>query len=87
MRLGFEFLQQILPEGSFIYVPNPTWHNHFDIIRSSKLQVKEYRYFDAKNRCVSFKGLMTDLAAATNGSVILLHACAHNPTGSDLTPE
>ena len=70
-----------------IFVPNPTWGNHIPIFTDSGLEVRKYRYFDADTCGLDLKGLVADLQAAPNGSIVLLHACAHNPTGVDPTPE
>lgn len=64
-----------------IYVPNPTWGNHIPIFTNSGLEVKKYRYYDAENSDLDFGNMMTDIKNIPKGSIILLHACAHNPTG------
>ncbi len=61
VRLGFEFAKKFLPEGTKVYVPNPTWPNHHNIARMAGLEFKEYRYFDPKTRGVDFNGLVEDL--------------------------
>jgi len=66
-----------------IYVPNPTWGNHIPIFRNSGLEVRRYRYYDAANSDLDFDNLIYDLKDAPEGSCVLLHACAHNPTGMD----
>jgi aspartate aminotransferase len=65
-----------------IYVPNPTWGNHIPIFTNSGLEVKKYRYYDAANSDLDFEGMVSDIKNMPEGSIILLHACAHNPTGS-----
>lgn len=50
-------------------------------------KIETYRYWDEKNKCIDFEGLRSDLESAPEGAVIVLHACAHNPTGSDPTQE
>ena len=85
LRVGFEFISKHLPGE--VYVSNPTWGNHITIIEESKLKVKEYPYFDPKTRGLDFQGMMGSLSKAAPGSVVLLHACAHNPTGVDPTEE
>jgi aspartate aminotransferase, mitochondrial len=66
-----------------IYVPNPTWGNHIPIFRNSGLEVRRYRYYDADKSDLDFENMMNDLKDAPEGSCVLLHACAHNPTGMD----
>jgi len=68
-------------------VPNPTWGNHFPIYQHAGLEVQTYRYWDQKTLGIDMKGLLEDLKSKPAGSVVLLHACAHNPTGVDPTPE
>jgi aspartate aminotransferase len=89
-RIGGHFLSKFVPkpEGMAavpIYIPNPTWGNHISIFRECGMDVRRYRYYDAKTNRLDYDGLMADLKEAPNGSVILLHACAHNPTGCDPT--
>lgn len=66
-----------------IYVPNPTWGNHIPIFQMSGLEVRKYRYYDAANSDLDFAGMVKDIDEMPEGSAILLHACAHNPTGMD----
>lgn len=66
-----------------IYVPNPTWGNHIPIFQNSGLEVRKYRYYDAASSDLDFDGLIKDINDVPEGSAILLHACAHNPTGMD----
>jgi aspartate aminotransferase len=70
-----------------IYVPNPTWGNHIPIFANSGLEVRKYRYYDAAASDLDFDGMIQDMKDMPDGSTILLHACAHNPTGMDPTPE
>ena len=68
-----------------IYVPNPTWGNHIPIFANSGLEVRKYRYYDAAKSDLDFDGMVADLQAVPDKSCVLLHACAHNPTGMDPT--
>jgi len=70
-----------------IYVPNPTWGNHIPIFTNAGLEVRKYRYYDSENSDLDFSGLMDDIKSMPEGSIVLLHACAHNPTGMDPTME
>ena len=72
---------------TMIYVPNPTWGNHIPIFQNSGLQVKKYRYYDAASSDLDFDGMIQDITDMPDGTAILLHACAHNPTGMDPTME
>lgn len=83
--LGFTFISQYLPR--LIYISNPTWLNHKNVIDNCGLKWAEYPYFDAKTRGFNFNGMVSYLEKAVTGSIVLLHACAHNPTGVDPTEE
>lgn len=86
LRVGAEFLARYAPLKT-IWVPIPTWGNHNQIFKFSGLEVKSYRYYDPKTCGFDFAGMVEDLSSAPSGSVVLLHACAHNPTGVDPKPE
>jgi aspartate/tyrosine/aromatic aminotransferase len=86
LRLGAEFIGGYLQVPA-VYVSNPTWGNHIAIFKKAGLEVREYPYFNSETRLLKFDGMCEALNAAPPQSVILLHACAHNPTGVDLTEE
>lgn len=86
LRVGAEFLAKHYHEHS-IYIPVPTWGNHPKIFTLAGLSVKTYRYYNPDTRGLDFQGLLEDLGAAPAGAIVLLHACAHNPTGVDPTIE
>ncbi|XP_065850180.1 aspartate aminotransferase, cytoplasmic [Euphorbia lathyris] len=86
LRVGGEFLARHYHK-LIIYIPQPTWGNHPKIFTLAGLSVKTYRYYDPTTRGLDFQGLLEDLGAAPEGSIVLLHACAHNPTGVDPIPE
>ena len=83
LKLGFEFIKDFYPHNKKILIPNPSWPNHRNVIVRSGLSFEEYRYYDFKNKVLDIEGLLTDLDKAQNNSVVLLHVCAHNPTGMD----
>ncbi|OJA21158.1 hypothetical protein AZE42_04543 [Rhizopogon vesiculosus] len=85
LRIGGAFLARHYPHSKTIYVPSPTWGNHIPLFKDSGLEVKFYRYFDKKTVGLDFEGLKEDLKNAPEGAIVLLHACAHNPTGVDPT--
>lgn len=87
LRIGGAFLARHYPNSKAIYLPTPTWGNHIPLFKDSGLEVCGYRYFDKKTVGLDFEGLKADLLAAPEGAIVLLHACAHNPTGIDPTPE
>lgn len=89
-RIGGHFLSKFVPKPEGldkvpIYIPNPTWGNHIAIFNNCGMDVRRYRYYNTKTNRLDYDGLMEDLKEAPDGSVILLHACAHNPTGCDPT--
>ncbi|XP_015885202.3 aspartate aminotransferase, cytoplasmic [Ziziphus jujuba] len=86
LRVGGEFLARHYHERT-IYIPQPTWGNHPKVFTLSGLSVKTYRYYDPATRGLNFQGLLEDLGSAPSGAIVLLHACAHNPTGVDPTLE
>nr|WPS94675.1 aspartate aminotransferase [Naematelia aurantialba] len=87
LRIGTAFLARFYPGAKAIYLPTPTWGNHIPIAKDSGLEVKQYKYFDKETVGLDFEGMKADIEAAPEGSIILLHACAHNPTGIDPTEE
>ncbi|KAH8920903.1 hypothetical protein BT69DRAFT_1308919 [Atractiella rhizophila] len=87
LRIGAAFLSRWYPHAKTVYLPTPSWGNHTPIMKDSGLEVKQYRYYDKKTVGLDFKGLVEDLKAAPSNSIVLLHACAHNPTGVDPTKE
>jgi len=70
-----------------VFMPSPTWGNHIPLFKHSGLKVNKYRYYDASTCGFDFKGAMDDISKIPENSIILLHACAHNPTGVDPKPE
>lgn len=86
-RLAGDFYARFLGKGSPLYLPDPTWGNHIPIYKDAGLEVKQYRYFDPKTNGLDFKGVLDDVNSAPTGSIFLLHACAHNPTGVDPSEE
>jgi len=81
LRVAGQFLKRFLPNTE-IYLPEPTWGNHKPIFKDSGYNLKSYTYYDGKGG-LNFDGLVKDLTGAPNNSIVLLHACAHNPTGVD----
>ncbi|RMZ90947.1 hypothetical protein DV736_g1819, partial [Chaetothyriales sp. CBS 134916] len=86
LRIGGAFLERFYPYGKTIYVPSPSWANHKAVFTDSGLEVKQYKYYNKDTIGLDFEGLIADLKAAPAKSIVLLHACAHNPTGIDPTP-
>jgi aspartate aminotransferase len=90
VHLGGLFLSKFYSKvnpNSTIYFSNPTWANHNQIFTNVHLPIATYPYFDAKTRGLNFDGMLSALEAAPEKSIVLLHACAHNPTGVDPTQD
>eukprot|EP01062_Namystynia_karyoxenos_P070177 TRINITY_DN65565_c0_g1_i1.p2 TRINITY_DN65565_c0_g1~~TRINITY_DN65565_c0_g1_i1.p2 ORF type:complete len:458 (+),score=160.41 TRINITY_DN65565_c0_g1_i1:96-1376(+) len=87
LRVAGAFLSRFypFPAGKEIYVPKPTWGNHVPIFRDSGIEVKEYTYYNPDTCGLNLSAMLADLEKIPDGSVVLLHACAHNPTGVDPT--
>ena len=84
LKIGADFLKKLNPQAK-VLISDPSWENHRALFTSAGFAVESYRYYDAKNRGVDFAGMLADLHAAAPGTIILLHACCHNPTGYDIT--
>merc|ERR1711963_1130005 len=87
LRIGAEFVSKWWPGNKTIYLPKPSWGNHTPIFKFAGMNVAGYTYYDPSTCGLNFAGAMEDIKNIPEGSVILLHACAHNPTGVDPTPE
>jgi len=87
LRVGAEFLNRICGH-KIVYMSKPSWENHRLVFRNAGFEeVREYTYWDQAKRGFNLEGMLKDLDAAPDGSVIILHGCAHNPTGIDPTEE
>jgi len=84
LRVAGEFIARFMPNAP-LYLPDPTWGNHTVIFKDSGISTKTYRYYNSANHGLDAAGFLQDLKNAPKNSVILLHACAHNPTGVDPT--
>jgi len=87
LRIGAEFISKHWPTNRTIFLPKPTWGNHTPIFKFAGFNVGGYTYYDPSTCGLNFSGAMEDIKNIPEGSVIMLHACAHNPTGVDPTPE
>jgi len=86
LRLGAELVRVATP-GSVVHVSDPTWANHQPLLGSSGLALAPYPYYDPRRRRVDFERMRDHVRSLPARSVLLLHACCHNPTGADLTGE
>ncbi|CDQ57967.1 unnamed protein product [Oncorhynchus mykiss] len=87
LRIGANFLSRFHTEARDVYLPKPSWGNHTPIFRDAGMQLKAYTYYDPKTCGFDFQGALNDISKIPEKSVIMLHACAHNPTGVDPRPE
>jgi aspartate aminotransferase len=87
LRVGAEFLKKYFPYSREVYMSTPSWGNHSPIMSDSGFAVKFFRYYEPATRGFDFNGCMEDINKIPEHSVILIQACAHNPTGVDPTPE
>jgi aromatic-amino-acid transaminase len=85
LKIGADFLKQLLP-NAVVAISDPSWENHRALFETAGFPVQNYRYYDAATHDVNRAGLLEDLNALPSGSIIVLHACCHNPTGVDLSP-
>ena len=86
LKIGADFLKQLLPDA-VVAISDPSWENHRALFETAGFPVQNYRYYDAATHDVNRTGLLEDLNALPDRSIIVLHACCHNPTGVDLSPQ
>ncbi len=84
LKVGADFLKRLSPEAK-VLISDPSWENHRALFTNAGFQVDTYAYYDAAQRGVNFDGMLAALNAAPAGTIIVLHACCHNPTGYDIT--
>ncbi|MBV6290459.1 amino acid aminotransferase [Pseudomonas aegrilactucae] len=85
LKIGADFLKQLSPNAT-VAISDPSWENHRALFETAGFPVQNYRYYDAATHDVNRAGMLEDLNALPSGSIIVLHACCHNPTGVDLSP-
>ena len=85
LKIGADFLKQLQP-GAVVAISDPSWENHRALFETAGFPVRNYRYYDAATHDVNRAGMLEDLNTLPAGSLVVLHACCHNPTGVDLTP-
>ena len=83
LRIGAELIRASQPDA-IVHVSDPTWANHEPLLGSSGLSLQRYPYYEAANRGVAFERMLEHFQRLPHGSIVLLHACCHNPTGADL---
>ena len=84
LKVGADFLKRLYPEAR-VYISDPSWENHRALFESAGFTVENYPYYDSATRGVNFAGMKACLAGLPANSIIVLHACCHNPTGADIS--
>ena len=85
LKLGADFLKRLKPNAQ-VLISDPSWENHRALFESAGFVVGQYPYYDAARRGVDFDAMLAALNSAATGSIAVLHACCHNPTGCDISP-
>ena len=85
LKIGADFLKKLSPNAK-VLISDPSWENHRALFTNAGFEVGTYAYYDAAKRGVNFEGFLASLNAAAAGTIVVLHACCHNPTGYDITP-
>ena len=85
LKIGADFLKGLSPNAT-VLISDPSWENHRALFTNAGFVVDTYAYYDAEKRGVNFEGFLASLNAAAPGTIVVLHACCHNPTGYDITP-
>jgi aromatic-amino-acid transaminase len=86
LKVGADFLRRLEP-GAEVWISDPSWENHRALFENAGFSVKAYPYYDASTRSVDFPAMARALRGMPAGTVVVLHACCHNPTGADLSRE
>jgi aromatic-amino-acid transaminase len=86
LKVGADFLQRFAP-GAAVWISDPSWENHRALFEQAGFTVNAYPYYDAATRGLDFAAMVAGLGKIPAGSIVVLHACCHNPTGVDPTPE
>ena len=85
LKIGADYLHRLLPQAK-LYISDPSWENHRAVFETAGFTVGTYPYYDPETKGVAFDMMKACLNSLTANSIVLLHACCHNPTGADLTP-
>ncbi|HZF83408.1 MAG TPA: amino acid aminotransferase, partial [Burkholderiaceae bacterium] len=85
LKIGADFLKKLSPHAK-VLISDPSWENHRALFTQAGFTVETHPYYDAEKRGVNFEGMLAALNAAPAGTIVVLHACCHNPTGYDITP-
>jgi aromatic-amino-acid transaminase len=83
LRVAADFLLRAAPKAT-VWISNPSWANHQAIFEAAGFPVKDYRYYDKASQGLDGEGFIADLEGVSEGDVVILHGCCHNPSGIDL---
>ena len=86
LKIGADFLKKLKPNAT-VLISDPSWENHRALFTQAGFEVQSHPYYNAAKRGINFDGMLAALNAAAAGTIVVLHACCHNPTGYDITPE
>ncbi len=86
LRLAAEFIKKANADAT-VWVSDPTWANHVPLITSAGLKIEKYPYYDYTSHSVRFEEMLDCLRRVTQGDLVLLHGCCHNPSGADLNQQ
>lgn len=84
LKVGADLLKQMNPSAT-VLLSDPSWENHRALFTRAGFRVDTYRYYDAEAKGIDFDGMLADLRRADAGTIVVLHACCHNPTGYDIS--
>jgi aromatic-amino-acid transaminase len=84
LKIGADFLKRLSP-GAKVLISDPSWENHRALFSNAGFAVEAYPYYDAAKRGIDFAGMLAALQNAAAGTIVVLHACCHNPTGYDIS--
>jgi aromatic-amino-acid transaminase len=85
LKVGADFLRR-MGTSKQVLISDPSWENHRALFTAAGFDVDTYPYYDAANRGINFDGMLARLNSAEAGTIVVLHACCHNPTGYDIDP-
>jgi aromatic-amino-acid transaminase len=86
LKIGADYLKRLLPDAQ-VFISDPSWENHRALFEAAGFKVNNYPYYDAATQGVNFTGMLTALNSMPARTIVVLHACCHNPTGVDLSNE
>ena len=86
LKIGADFLRQLTPDAE-VWISEPSWENHRQLFEAAGFTVRSYPYYDPRTHGLDFPGMRSALDKLPAGAIVVLHACCHNPTGVDLSPE